>query len=243
MVHHATGSVMAEAARQIRTNLLFSSPDRPHRRILVTSAGPGEGKTMVASTLAVALAQTGQRVLLVDCDLRRSRLHQVFGVSSDAGVTTSVMDHSRAASAPRPTLVPNLSVLPAGPAVATPAELLQSDSFRALLDELGTRFDRIVLDSSPVALVTDAAILASLADATILVARAGQTPRALAARAVAVLGDVGVKVAGTVLNDVDLSRKKYGNGDFRYYGYGYGYGYGAEGSEPRREATPPATPG
>ncbi len=239
MVHHAPGSVMAEAARQIRTNLLFSSPDRPHRRILVTSAGPGEGKTMVASTLAAALAQTGQRVLLVDCDLRRSRLHQVFGLSNDVGVTTGVMDHARGVAAPRATLVPNLSVLPAGPAVATPAELLHSDSFRALLDELGTRFDRIVLDSSPVALVTDAAILASLVDATLLVVRAGRTPRVLATRAVAVLGDVGVKVAGTVLNDVDLRRKKYGSGEFGYYGFGYGYGYGyGHGSDGSPDARP-----
>ncbi|MBN2197020.1 MAG: polysaccharide biosynthesis tyrosine autokinase [Polyangiaceae bacterium] len=238
IAHHASAGAMAEAARRIRTNLLFSSPDHPHRRILITSANPGEGKTMVASTLAIALAQTGRRVLLVDCDLRRPRLHRIFEVTNDVGVSSSVVDHGLLTTASLTTAVPNLSLLPSGPMVATPAELLQSSSFQALLDELGSRYDTLVLDSPPVGVVTDAAVVAPGIDATILVARAGKTSRDLAARAARTLRDVGAHVVGCVLNDVDLNRRGY-YGSYYYQYYHGGYGYGSTGAEAGDSVAPP----
>ncbi len=220
------GGVIAEAARRIRTNLLFASPDNPYNRILITSASPGEGKTMAASTLAIALAQTGRRVLLVDCDLRRARLHRVFGVTNDMGVTTAVVEPDSLDLEKLATQVPNLSLLPAGPLAATPAEVLQSTSFAHLLQVLANRYDSIVVDSPPVAVVTDAMILCTRVDATVFVARAGRTSRDLARRSVRSLTDVGGKVAGCVLNDLDLERQGYGG----YYQYGY-YEYRSSGDE------------
>lgn len=221
--HSASSGAIAEAARRIRTNLLFASPDKPYRRILVTSASPGEGKTMVASTLAIVLAQTGKRVLLVDCDLRRARLHRVFNVANDLGVTASVVDHSLLETAVRVTETPNLTLLPSGPHVATPAEVLQSDAFAALLETLCERYETIVLDSPPVAVVTDAAVLAKRVDATVFVARAGKTSRDVARRAVRNLRDVGARLAGCVLNDVSLHKRGYGYA--QYYGYYHKVGY------------------
>ena len=232
--HQAPSGAVAEAARGIRTSLTFSAPDRPYRRFLVTSASPGDGKTMVASTLAVALAQTGARVLLLDCDLRRSRLHRVFGRTNHVGVSNAVLDHDVLRTEVLDTTVTNLSLLPAGPRVAAPAELLQSERFVELLDELGRLYDMVVIDSPPVIAVTDALIVATRVDAVMFVARAGRTRRDLARRAVRDLRAVGANVAGCVLNDLDVERRGYG---YYYYYYRSGYGYGGkEGASSGEEA-------
>jgi succinoglycan biosynthesis transport protein ExoP len=223
MVHLAPTSGVAEASRAIRTNVIFMAPDQPYQALLVTSAGPAEGKTTVACCLAIAMAQAGQRVALVDCDLRRPRLHRIFGASSESGVSTALIGNLADVVAVT-TDVPNLAVIPSGPIPPNPAELLHSDRFKAFLAHLRTQFDRVIIDSPPIVPVTDAAVLATVVDATVLVVRAFVTTNDLARHGVRALADVGGTIAGVVLNAVDLDRHEY-----KYYYYSYkrdGY-YGA----------------
>jgi capsular exopolysaccharide synthesis family protein len=217
MAHYDSGSGLAEASRAIRTNLMFMAPDKPFRRLLVTSAGPSEGKTMVACCVAVAMAQAGQRVLLVDCDLRRPRLHRIFRVNNDVGVTSAMLDHSLINSSTIRTEVENLDVMSAGPHAPNPAELLQSESFLKLLGALQERYDRVVLDSPPVVPVTDPAVLSKHVDGTLLVIRAFKTTRDLTRQAVRSLRDVNAPMVGAILNAVDLSRREYGYYHYYYY--------------------------
>lgn len=223
IVHEDPTSGVAEAARAIRTNIFFMSPDTPFRRLLVTSAGPSEGKTTVACSIAIALAQAGQRVLLMDCDLRRPRVHKVFGRTNDVGVSSAVLNTSILDELDLSSEVPNLSVLPCGPHVPSPAELLHSESFSRLLEELQRRYDRLVIDSPPIAPVTDATILSTKVDGTVVVVRAFHTTRDLARQALRALKDVGGNIVGVVLNAVDLGRREYGYYQYYYYkkdGYG-----------------------
>lgn len=222
-VFHRSTSGTAEAARAIRTNIQFTSPDRPYRTLLVTSAGPSEGKTTVACSIAITMAQAGQRVVLVDCDLRRPRVHRVFGRTNDVGLTSALLDASADGIIASQTEVPNLSVIPTGPMPPNPAELLQSAAFANLLARLHDRYDRVVLDSPPLVPVTDAAILSTLVDGTVLVVRAHRTTRELARRAQRALRDVNAKIVGVVLNAVDFENRSYGY--YQYYQYkqeGYG---------------------
>lgn len=212
-------SALAEASRGIRTNLIFMSPDEPYRRLLVTSAAPGEGKTTVASAIAVAMAMAAQRVLLVDCDLRRPRLHKVYQRLNDVGVTSVTLDPTMLDRESLSTQVPNLDLLPSGPMVPNPAEFLQSDAFASLLKELGNRYDRIVLDSPPASIVSDSAILSTQVDGAVFVVRASKTQRELARKAVRSITDVSGKIVGVVLNAFDFRRPGYGS----YYYYQYSH--------------------
>ena len=218
LVHTYPKSVVAEAARSIRTNLMFMAPDNPYRTLLVTSPGPAEGKTTVAASIAVAVAQTGQKVCLVDCDLRKPRVHSLFKMENDAGVTTALLDPSRLSSLVLDTDIPNLSILRSGPMPPNPADLMHSDAFAHLLEELRSQFDRVVLDSPPIGLVTDGVILSTRVDATVLVLRARTTRRDSAKRAVRSLRDVGANCAGFVLNAVVSQQAYYESGYYAAYG-------------------------
>jgi succinoglycan biosynthesis transport protein ExoP len=224
LVHNDPLSSTAEAARSIRTNLLFMAPDRPYRRLLVTSAAPSEGKTTVACFIATAMAQAGQRVVLIDCDLRRPRVHRIFGKTSELGVTTALIGR-KVDDVILETGVPNLWMITAGPIAPDPTELLHSDRFKAFLDDVSQRFDRVIIDSSPLIAVTDSAILSTLVDGTVVVVRAFKTTRELLKAALRGLYDVGTKPAGAVLNAVNFDRHEY------RYSYSYyrrdGY-YGEE---------------
>lgn len=238
VVHTSPKSTVAEAARAIRTNIIFMSPDKPQKRLLVTSAGPSEGKTTVACVVATAMAQAGQRVLLVDCDLRRPRVHKIFRRTNDIGVTTALLDRSVLDYDSLRTDIPNLSVLPAGLHAPNPAEIFHSDSFARFLDELAERFDRVVIDSPPIAPVTDATILSKIVDGAVVVVRAGKTSRDLAQGAIRALRDVGGNILGVVLNDVDLSRRGYGGYYTRYHYYrseAYTYGEPSPAEAPRAD--------
>lgn len=217
IVHEQPTSGVAEAARALRTNILFMSPDRQFRTLLVTSAAPSEGKTTVACCIAIAMAQAGRRVALFDCDMRRPRVHRVFGKTNEVGITTALIAPETIDDIIRPTQVPNLSVITTGPIPPNPAEILHSEAFSTLLKSLSQRFDHIVIDSPPVAPVTDAAILSTRVDATILVVRAFKTSKELARRAVRSLRDVGNHNVGTVLNAVDFERREYGYYQYYYY--------------------------
>ena len=217
LVHTHPKSVAAEAARAIRTNLMFMSPDNPYRCLLVTSPGPAEGKTTVAASIAIAIAQTGQSVCLVDCDLRKPRVHAVFGERNDSGVTTALLEPNQLSSLTRETQIPNLRILRAGPTPPNPADLMHSEAFGRLLNELRAQFDRVVIDSPPIGLVTDGVILSTRVDATVLVVRALATRRDAAKRAIRSLRDVGATCAGFVLNAVQSSERNYYSGYYAAY--------------------------
>jgi capsular exopolysaccharide synthesis family protein len=242
IVHNDPMSGVAEASRSIRTNLLFMAPDKPYRTLLVTSAGPAEGKTTIACCVATAIAQAGKRVCLVDCDLRRPRLHRIFrtnGRDLGPGLATALVDDTVKDCAVE-TEVPNLSVIPAGPIPPNPSELLHSERFKTFLARLSERFDQVILDSPPVAAVTDATILSTLVDGTLLVVRANRTAKEVARHANRVLQNVGANFAGCVLNAVNLNRDEY---KYSYYYYRReGYYANSTGRPSRNGAEPPEPP-
>jgi len=226
VVHDRPLSGLAEAARAVRTNLLFMNPDKPHRTLLVSSAAPSEGKTTVACSVAIALAQGGQRVCIVDCDLRRPRLHRIFDRVGDPGVTNVLMGDATVDDVLKPTGISNLWSIPSGPIPPNPADVLHSERFKRFLKDVAERFDRVVIDSPPLVPVTDAAVLSTLVDGTIYVLRAFRTSRQLAGQGLRALRDVDAPVVGAVLNAVNLNSHEYNY----YYHYYY---YKREGYAPR----------
>jgi len=242
ILHEHPASGVAEAARALRTNILFMSPDKPFKTLLVTSAAPAEGKTTVACAIAIAMAQAGRKVALLDCDMRRPRVHRIFSKPNDLGVTTALLDLSTLPDIIRETVVPNLSVVTTGPIPPNPAEILHSDAFSRLLRMLSDLFDLVVIDSPPVAPVTDAAVISTRVDATILLVRALKTTKDLARRAVRSLRDVGNRNVGSVLNAVDFERREYGYYQYYYYRR---EGYASDGGPPsdpkasQSDAAPP----
>lgn len=216
-------SAVAECARSIRTNLMFiGSEDGGLKKLLLTSAGPAEGKTTTSIHLGVTMAQTGKRTILIDTDLRKPRLHRAFGVSGETGVSSVIVGTSTLEEAIKRTDVVDLDILPCGPLPPNPAELLHRDKFVELLDELAKRYDRVLLDSPPVGAVTDAAILSKLVNGTLLVVQANKTSKDAVRRASRALKDVDANVVGVVLNDFDVDGGSYGYNYYYYRGYGYG---------------------
>jgi succinoglycan biosynthesis transport protein ExoP len=208
-------SPSAEAYRHLRTSLLLSSAGQPPKTILVTSSQPSEGKTTTAINTAITLAQTGARVLVVDCDLRRPRVHANFGVSNARGLTNYLSGVRDLDSLIQPyDKLPNLHLLTSGPVPPNPAELLGSMEMRRLLDALGERFAHIVIDSPPAISFTDASILSTLVDGVMLVVHSGRSSRAIVRRAKQQLVDVGANIFGVVLNNVRLDSP-----DYYYSGY------------------------
>lgn len=217
-------STVAECCRVIRTNLLFMSPDHPARALLVTSAGPQEGKSMSSVSLALTMAQSGSRVLLVDTDMRRPRLHKVFGIASGGiGITSVIAGEVSPLAAVRETGQENLFLLPCGPLPPNPAELLQTARFRQIVSELTAAFDKVIFDSPPVGAVTDPLILSQVTDGVILIAKSHKTSREILRRASRQLRDLGAKMLGCVLNDLDLESRRKGYGYPYYYYYKSGY--------------------
>jgi tyrosine-protein kinase Etk/Wzc len=210
----------AEAYRALRTKLLFLRERLPLRTLVVTSASVGEGKTTTAANIATALAQQGLRTLLVDCDLRRPRLHRLFGLPRAPGLTDLLKNSAQTHEAIRPTAVDGLHLLPRGNPTSQPAELLGGDWMVAALRHLGREYDMVVIDTPPLLSASDAASLAGRADGVLLVLRAGQTRRAMAQEAMHQLAAVGATVIGAVLNDPDAEVEKYES-----YGYAYSYPY------------------
>ena len=205
-------SPVSEAYRILRTNLEFSSLDKPIRTMVVTSAGPDEGKSTTLANLAVTIAQGGKKVILADCDLRRPRQHEIFGLDNDAGLTTMVVDDEALENPPlQETGVPNLWLLPSGPLPPNPSELLGSRRMEEIIAVLTQRADMVLFDAPPVIAVIDAVVLGSKVDGVLLVINAGGTKRDHAQRAKAQLEKVNVRVIGAVLNNVpfDTSLHRY----------------------------------
>jgi succinoglycan biosynthesis transport protein ExoP len=209
LINNGVPQHFSEAFRAVRTNVLFSSTQQGARTIVVTSAAPSEGKTVVASNLAIALAQTGLSVLLVDADMRRPRIHEVFDQSQQPGLSNVIVGNVDLDQAVRPSEIPGLSLLPAGPNPPNPAELLASTPCRELLERLGKRFDWIVIDSPPVLAVTDAAVLSHVASRALFVIAADMTSRPAVQAAIGQLEAAGAKFLGGVLNRANIQGNRY----------------------------------
>ncbi len=216
IVYDDPKSLASEAFRTLRTNLRFVSPDQELRTILITSVGPGDGKSTISANLAVALAQSGQQVALVGCDLRKPVLHSVFGCGNHKGLTT-VLTGNAALSEVTVSIreVPNLDLIPSGPIPPNPAELLQSRTMGAVLAELKENYDAVILDGPPAVAVTDAAIMANQVDGTVLVIRSREVPKDLAVHAKDLLEQANAKLLGVVLNRV----RPQDHTNHRYYYY------------------------
>ncbi len=199
----------AESFRNIRTNLLFSSADEGGRSVVITSTGPGEGKTVVATNVAVVLAQAGQRVLLIDADMRRPRVHSVFGLPREPGLSNLLVSNAKASEAVRATQVSGLWVMSAGLLPPNPAELLGSKRFKDFLASLSQHFDWVIIDTPPVMAVTDSSVVANIAGGVLFVIGAEMTTRVAAQRAVEQLDNARAKFIGAVLNRVDLEHNSY----------------------------------
>lgn len=204
------GSAAAEAYRTLRTNIQFSSLDKPIHTLLVTSTAPDEGKSTTLANLAVTMAEAEQRVLIVDCDLRRPSLHQLFGVSNERGLTSAILEQGDGPLPVLPTAVPGLGILPSGPLPPRPADLLGSRRMEALITRMRAEADIVLFDTPPVVAVTDAAVLATRVDGVLLVLQAGRTRRDRAREARQKLEKVKANIVGVVLNNARLEA-----------GYGY----------------------
>lgn len=209
-------SMASEAFRVLRTNLRFAGVDRPLQTILITSPAPSEGKSLTVANLGAALAQAGERVILVDADLHRPRLHRVFGLRNNRGVTSALLEeHPNLDGLLQDTTVPGLQVLTSGPLPPNASELLGSAHMRELLSQLSRQADVLLLDSPPATALADAAVLATQTDGVLLVLDAGNTRREAARRAIEALGRVNARVVGAILNRLPTS----GGGYYYYYYY------------------------
>jgi polysaccharide biosynthesis transport protein len=209
LTHNNVSPAFAEAMRAIRTSVIFSSADEGARTVVVTSTAPSEGKTLISSNLAVALAQAGQRTLIIDGDLRRPRVHDVFDRSQEPGLSNVLVGTSRLRDAVRTTEIPNLHLLAAGHLPPNPAELLGSTRYLDLVDELRHLFDWILIDAPPVIAVTDAAVVAHSATGVVFVVGADMTSRRNAMSAIEHLNAARAKFIGAVLNRVNVERHSY----------------------------------
>lgn len=221
-------SPISEAYRVLRTNIQYSSVDKPLRSLLITSGNPTEGKSTTVANLAVVLAQAGKRVVVVDTDLRRPMQHKYFGLLNTFGITTALLEsQSPVEQYVQATEVENLRVMTSGPLPPNPAELLDSKRLEQVLVELQKQADVLLLDSPPLLSVTDASLLSRMVDGTLLVIDAGKTKRAFFARALGTLQSVNGNLLGVVLNRIIPSRSGY----YSYYYYYYHYYYAEDGTK------------
>ncbi len=210
----------SECFRTLRTNLQFSEVDSALKTLLITSTLPSEGKSFVSANLATSFAQTGKKVLIIDCDLRKGRQHKIFKVTSRYGLSNLLISNINSyMEYVVPTKIENLSIIPRGVFPPNPSELLNSKKMIALLDELKKHFDIIILDGAPLLGISDSLILSSLVDKVLLVGSFGHTPKTELKNVKRSLESVGADIAGCVINNASAKRHRYG--DYYYY-YGYG---------------------
>jgi capsular exopolysaccharide synthesis family protein len=226
-------SMLSEAYRNIRTSILLSFSEKPPKRIAISSPNPAEGKTTTAINTAIALSQTGARVLIIDSDMRKPRVHQVFDGEDGVGLSNFLSGHAELGSVIKKTEIPNLFYIPSGPIPPNPSELIGSNLFKNMLNSLGERFDHLVFDSPPVLGFADTVILSASVDGIILVVVGGKTPKETLLQAKEVLYQVNAKILGVVINRIDIQRSGYG-----YSYYGYHYYYGKEGKKKEIPFTP-----
>jgi len=226
---HSPKSTGSESFRGIRTSILFSSADAAPKAVLITSAGPSEGKTICAGNLAVVMAQSGSKVLVIDGDMRRPRIHKIFDLPRDNGMSGVLIGQDKLEDVTIETDTDNLSVLPVGQIPPNPSEILGSKRMGRLLEELKQSYDRIIIDSPPVTAVTDAIVLSKFVDGVVLILRAGDTPKQIIQNAVNQLQNVSAPILGAVLNGIQTGKDSY-----YYYQYYYYY-YGDDGEKRKKD--------
>jgi capsular exopolysaccharide synthesis family protein len=218
MLHSSSMSSIAEAFRMVRSNIKFMAVDKSLQTIMVTSAGKGEGKSTTAANLAMALAQDGRKVVIVDGDLRRPSVHKQFGVPNSQGLTNAIVGGIPLSELIVDVGLENLSVLTAGPIPPNPAELLDSARFTHVVEELKEMFDIVVFDAPPVLGVADASVLAGRADGVVLVIAGGEVEKRAARRTTQMLLQARAHILGVVLNKVN-DRDRYYYYNYYYYQY------------------------
>ena len=214
-------SVITESYRSLRTNLSFVSPDKPLQAIVLTSAGPSEGKSLTISNLAMAYAQMGKRTLLIDTDLRRPVLHHIFNTKREPGFADLFIDNPDYDRIIRPTEKENLFLITAGMFTPNPAELIASNRMAQILEYLRKNYDMIFFDTPPIVAVTDAPLLGTKMDGLLIVIKSHHTDRDIAVRAVNTVRNVGVRIVGAVLNDINLTHRYSSYGYYKYYYHYY----------------------
>ena len=213
-------SPISEIFRMLRTNIQFTSSKEKHKTILVTSASQGEGKSWITANLATAFAATGKKVLLIDCDMRLGRQYKIFDISPIPGISNllSGLVDSEKDVIQNIAEIENLSVIPAGDIPPNPAELLTTDDFSKILNKLKKSYDIIIIDGTPISLVTDSLLISRIVDNTVLVAENKKTKKEQLKNAILSITNVGGKIAGVVLNKAENYTKIYKNS--YYYGHG-----------------------
>jgi capsular exopolysaccharide synthesis family protein len=235
ILNKKTSFIVQEAYRTARTNLIFalaSDNEEKAKVLCVSSANSGEGKTTTTLNLAITFAQTDSKVLLIDCDLRKPRIHQYLGVVKTDGLTTILSKQKTFEEVVYHNLRPGLDCITSGSIPPNPAELLGSEAMRSLIEELKEMYDYILIDTPPVTVVTDAVALSKIVSGVMLVVREGYTDHESIEQSLKLLRMAEAKVLGFFVNDIDIMnvnygtyRTNYGKG-YRYkYGYGYGYSY------------------
>ena len=220
-IYHRPKSGEAEAARSLRTSLYFSTKGTTHKVIQITSPNMGDGKTTIAANLAIAIAQSGKRVVLVDGDMRRPRIHAMFGVRPEVGLSSVIVGEAPLSAAVVESGLERLSLIACGPRPENPAELLTQPRFEEVLAELRQQFDFVIVDTPPLLAVTDPAVVVSRMDGVFLVIRLSKNGRPAAERAREVLYHLQANVLGVVVNGVGKAAGAYG---YEHYSYEYGYG-------------------
>jgi capsular exopolysaccharide synthesis family protein len=206
-------SSIPETYKTLRSNIQFSSLDKKIHTIVVTSPGPGEGKTTIASNLAITMAQAGNKTILIDCDLRKPSIHKAFNLSNLEGLSNLLIEEAILKDVIRSTEIENLHIITLGAKPPNPSELLSSSKMKDFILSLKEDYEYIIIDTPPVAMVTDAQILSQYADGCLLVVAGGETHKDAVIMAKELLTKVNAKILGVVLNKIDNSRKGY------YYGY------------------------
>ena len=228
-------SIVAEAYRTIRTAVFFGVPKGKAKTIIVTSPAPGDGKTTLVSNLAITMAQAGQKTLVLDCDLRKPMQHKIFEIDREKGLSSVLAGTLTLAEAIQPSQADGLDILPCGPEVPNPSEILNSEAFTEILKDLSERYDRVIIDSPPVTPLADGQILGAICDITLLVLRAEKSTRNISQQARDSLLSVGAHVLGAIVNDVSRKGGHYGYyAGYGYHSYGY-YGYGHKEKEKKKQ--------
>lgn len=209
VTHHLPKHPITEAIKSIRTKIIFSHPENPKKTILVSSASPCEGKTLLAINLAIVMAQTGKKVLLIDADFRNPTLHELFRVNKSSGLSNLLINSSDLRTVTKNTQISNVYVIPCGPIPPNPSELLSSSAMVECLKTLKSEYEWIIIDSPPLLTFTDASILARIVDGIVYVIRGSKTARTVAQKGAFSISAVRDKVLGVVINDLDLSRDEH----------------------------------